>query len=110
MVLYWNHIGTIASKDMPNLSIKNVPESVLEKLRERAQRNHRSIQGELMALVSEAVEPGVEGRKPLGDMNQRERGTKSVEEIWAALRAKSPLPVAEAPTAVEIIRADRDGR
>jgi len=31
---------------MPNLSIKNVPESVVQKLRERARRNHRSMQGE----------------------------------------------------------------
>ncbi|WP_373684617.1 FitA-like ribbon-helix-helix domain-containing protein [Ramlibacter montanisoli] len=32
---------------MPNLSIKDVPEDVAEALRQRASRNHRSLQGEL---------------------------------------------------------------
>jgi len=40
---------------MPKPPIENVPEVVIEKLRERARRNHRSMQGELMALVSDAV-------------------------------------------------------
>ena len=40
---------------MPNLSIKDVPEAWAEALRQRAARNHRSLQGELMALVEQAV-------------------------------------------------------
>lgn len=95
---------------MPNLSIKNVPESVLEKLRKRAQRNHRSMQGELMALISEAVEAPTEGYAPAREMHGRERGTRTAEEIWAALRARNPEPVTGGPSAAEIIRADRDGR
>jgi len=38
-----------------NLSIKNVPEEMAAKLRERAQRNHRSLQGELMAILENAA-------------------------------------------------------
>lgn len=38
-----------------NLSVKNVPESLATKLRARAERNHRSLQGELMAILEEAV-------------------------------------------------------
>ena len=34
---------------MPSLSIKDVPESLLEAMRQRAARNHRSLQGELLA-------------------------------------------------------------
>ena len=34
-----------------NLSIKGVPESLAERLRARAERNHRSLQGELMAII-----------------------------------------------------------
>ena len=41
---------------MPNLSIKDVPEAWAEALRQRAARNHRSLQGELMALVEQAVQ------------------------------------------------------
>ena len=38
-----------------NLSVKNVPEALAAKLRERAERNHRSLQGELMAILEEAL-------------------------------------------------------
>ena len=34
-----------------NLSVKNVPDDLAERLRERAKRNHRSLQGELMAIL-----------------------------------------------------------
>ena len=36
------------------LSIKNVPTDLAERLRTRAARNHRSLQGELMAILDEA--------------------------------------------------------
>ena len=42
---------------MPDLSVKNVPEDVVEKLRERAKRNHRSLQGELLSILEESLEP-----------------------------------------------------
>ena len=38
-----------------NLSIKNVPDEIAEELREKAARNHRSLQGELMAIIEEAA-------------------------------------------------------
>ena len=37
-----------------NLSVKNVPDALAAKLRERAERNHRSLQGELMAILEAA--------------------------------------------------------
>ena len=40
-----------------NLSIKNVPEDIVEPLRNRARRNHRSLQGELLAILEQAVAP-----------------------------------------------------
>jgi plasmid stability protein len=43
---------------MPNLSIKDVPEALAEKLRQRAVRNHRSLQGELMAMLEAATDEG----------------------------------------------------
>jgi antitoxin FitA len=53
LVLIWLQIGTI---DMPvNLSVKNVPDDVAEKLRQRAKVNNRSLQGELLALLASAV-------------------------------------------------------
>ncbi len=36
-----------------NLSIKNVPDQLAEQLRKRAARRHRSLQGELLAILEE---------------------------------------------------------
>ena len=38
-----------------NLSIKNVPDEIAEQLRRRAAKNHRSLQGELISIIEEAV-------------------------------------------------------
>ena len=44
------------------LSIKNVPDAVVERLRARAKANRRSLQGELLAMVErDAAEAGPEG-------------------------------------------------
>ena len=40
-----------------NLSIKNVPDGLAAKLRSRARRNRRSLQGELMTILEEATRP-----------------------------------------------------
>jgi plasmid stability protein len=38
------------------LSIENVPEEKVELLKQRAERNHRSLQSELMAIINAATE------------------------------------------------------
>jgi plasmid stability protein len=40
-----------------NLSIKNAPDDVVERLRRRAERHHRSLQGELLAIIEDAARP-----------------------------------------------------
>ena len=114
---------------MATLSIKDVPETWAEALRQRAARNHRSLQGELMALVEKAVvesgpvspEPGPAQRAPgiapeqaaaidrFGDPVIR-RGSKTVEEIAAEHRKRFPKPISGGALAVDIVRADRDAR
>ena len=42
---------------MSSLTVKNVPEEMLILLRERAKRHHRSLQGELMLILEEAIAP-----------------------------------------------------
>ncbi|HEY2618409.1 MAG TPA: hypothetical protein VGI78_13805 [Acetobacteraceae bacterium] len=37
------------------LSVKNVPDDLARRLKERAARNHRSLQGELMAILESVV-------------------------------------------------------
>ena len=47
-----------------NLSIKNVPDVMAGKLRKRADGNHRSLQGELMALLESALGSAQMARDP----------------------------------------------
>ena len=96
---------------MPNLSIKDVPEHVAEALRERAARNHRSLQGELMAIITEALQPASPARPIAHPQVQGcRRGTRTIEDIAEELRAKHPQPIRRGPLGVDIIREDRDSR
>lgn len=91
---------------MPNLSIKNVPESVVEKLRRRAEGNHRSLQGELLTLVCRAVERSdYPSRDSASDSTSP--GWMSVEDVHEAWRG---VPADTAPAAIDIVRKDRDRR
>ena len=96
---------------MPNLSIKDVPEEVAEALRQRAARNHRSLQGELMAILHAALRPD-SGKREAAEQRSFEgpRGTRTIEEFARESRVLYPEPVRKGPLAVDIIRADRDSR
>ena len=110
---------------MANISVKDVPEQWAEALRQRAARNHRSLQGELMFLIEQAVNGGETGAlRPDIPMGREGRvvgfdprgypivrqGWKTVEQVVAELNAKYPGPVTGVPLGVDIIRADRDSR
>ena len=96
---------------MPNLSIKDVPEDIAEGLRQRAARNHRSLQGELMAIIQQAVGHGaVAQSRYLGPAIGERRGTRTIEEFAEESKVLYPEPVRGGPMAVDIIRADRDSR
>lgn len=93
---------------MTNLSIKNVPEPVVESLRARARRNHRSLQGELLALVTESVRTETD---VAGGSDEAPGPTPvDIEEIAAEHRVRWPKPFAHGPSGAEIIRAERDAR
>ena len=86
VVLFWSQIRT-----MPvNLSIKNAPDHVVMRLRQRAERNHRSLQGELLAIIEDAA---------------REDQPSTPAEVLAEVRR---LGLRTPSEAVSIIRADRD--
>ncbi len=99
---------------MPNLSIKDVPEAVAEALRRRAARNHRSLQGELLRLVTlAALEDGAAGEAdPLAAVAPGEppEGHKTLERIVAEHRTRRTRVVRGAPRGTEVARADRDAR
>jgi antitoxin FitA len=75
-----------------NLSIKNAPDELVAELKLRAQRNHRSMQGEVLAILDEVV------RAP-----QR----LTPDQVLAKVQQLGLRTPAEA---TEIIRADRDRR
>ena len=75
-----------------NLSIKNAPDDVVQLLRARAERHHRSLQGELMAIIESAV---------------REDRAATPADILAEVRQ---LGLRTPSEAAAIVRADRDDR
>jgi len=104
-----------------NLSIKAVPEHVAARLRARAERNHRSLQGELMAIIESAVDAVAEpdsatpARGAVVGFDRRGRpivrkGTRRIEDIAAELFRLTPQPRLDLPRSVDIVRAMRDSR
>ncbi len=87
-----------------NLSIKNVPDDLAEKLRSNAHRNHRSLQKELLSVLERAAElPAISFA---GERLARS-GRLSIEE--AARRARERFPNGT-PSSVAFIREQRDSR
>ncbi len=75
-----------------NLSIKNVPDELAERLRERAARNHRSLQGELMAILEQSV---------------TDKAVVTPREILDEVRN---LGLKSGALAARMVREERDGR
>lgn len=75
-----------------NLSIKNVPDELAERLRLRAASRHRSLQGELLAILEQAV---------AGD---------SRITLEQALDYVRDLGLNTPAEARDMVRADRDAR
>jgi len=74
-----------------NLSIKNVPDEVVAELRAQAKRHHRSLQGELLAILEEAVR--VE-RLTISELRRRVQG----------------MDLRTGPEAQAMVREGRDAR
>jgi plasmid stability protein len=95
---------------VPNLSIKNVPDDVVARLRARARANHRSLQGELLELACRAVATPDAGAVSSNHLRSEPGGGKSIEQIAAEHETRQPQPVVDAPRAAELIRRERDAR
>ncbi len=90
MELLWSQIGAAAKM---NISIKNVPEELVRALKERAKRNHRSLQGEVLAVLEDSA--------------KFQRPRRSIHEIAADIRK---LGLKSPSEATQMIRDDRDSR
>jgi plasmid stability protein len=75
-----------------NLSIKNVPDELAAQLKARAARNHRSLQGELLAILESVAQP-----PPL----------LTLEDVW---KQGKRLELSTPPESAEWVREMRDAR
>jgi antitoxin FitA len=88
-----NHfiIVLVISVHHASLTIRNIPQPVLDRLKARARQNHRSMQGEIRAILEDAaIAP-----------------RRSLSEAYARMRATG---VTSAAASATLIRADRDVR
>lgn len=85
-------MGTRAMTGTVSLTIRNIPRAVLERLRTRAGRHRRSMQGEVLAILESAA-----AEAPL---------RRSAAEILHRIRG---LGVRTPDEATDMIRDDRDG-
>ncbi len=105
-----------------DFSVKRVPDAIARRLRERAERNHRSLQRELLCILEAAAVESVAGEvaeprsKPYrverrslreGDV-RKAKDRLSLDELWdRARRIGGPIP---GEPATSIVRSDRDER
>jgi plasmid stability protein len=105
------------------LTIKQVPDRVADKLRVRAAASHRSLQGELMAILEEAVlqgaqlarqpEPPPYAVKPLVKSSSKAvpvHGKRlTLGELWERARRLGPPSRSESAAIVRKLRDERYG-
>ena len=82
----WCHNGSVSDV---TLSVKNVPRDIARRLKARASRNHRSLQGELLAILTDASQ------------------TTTVSDLADLVKR---LQLTTPSEAAAMVREDRDGR
>ncbi len=109
------------------LTIKQVPDRVAQELRTRAAASHRSLQGELMAILEEAVlQSAAEAREPEAApyVAKRKRAAKTtasgrvpahgkrltLSELWERSRRLGPRLKSESTAIIRALRDERYGR
>jgi plasmid stability protein len=100
------------------LTIKQVPEALAARLRARAAANHRSLQGELMALLDEVTAQPLRTREPAPPLYSKKPSQKSrdlpahgrrltLAELWERSRRLGAKSQSES---AQIVRDTRDAR
>ena len=103
------------------LTIKQVPDRVADRLRVRAAAGHRSLQGELMAILEEAVtqaapqarqtDPPAYGVKPASSKAAPAHGKRmTLAEAWERARRLGPPSKSESVEIGRKLRDERHGR
>ncbi len=84
---------------MPNLTVRKIPKDIYRRLKESARRNRRSLNAEILAVLSD--EDGWKLRRL-----QIAAVMPELDKARAELARKYP----NAPDSVDLIREDRDSR
>ena len=106
------------------LTIKQVPDRVADRLRSRATANYRSLQGELMAILEEAVlQNALQAKQPSTPAYAVKRTPKPVSkkvpvhgrrltlgELWERSRRLGPGSKSESTAMVRSLRDERYSR
>jgi hypothetical protein len=106
------------------LTIKQVPDRVADKLRLRAAASHRSLQGELMAILEDAVSQGApQARQPEPPPYTVKPSAKTTAkappvhgkrltlgELWERARRLGPPAKSESAALIRKLRDERYGR
>jgi len=107
----------IQSSAMPHLSIKDVPAAWAEALRQRALQHHRSLQGELMAILEQVLTQPVSGpasaAAPGLDRTGRpvlRQGSKTLAQVRQELLTRYPQVITAQASSVALIREGRESR
>ena len=108
-IIFWLRSRPVHFIPNEAASIKNVPEHVVDKLRQRAAEHHRSLQGELMDLICRSTDEDVSDATNIGRGGDTS-GWLSIEEIAAELATPPARSSRTVPLAVDIIRRARDSR
>lgn len=79
---------------MPSITVKNIPESIYQQLKKRAQAQHRSINSEIIACLEQStlslrVSPE-EILRQARKMRQQTKGSLSAREIQEAIDQGRP--------------------
>jgi len=84
---------------MPNLTVRNIPKEVYAVLRQDAKRNRRSLNAEILAMLSDKAEMA----------RRRAEAAKVIPEL-RKIREEIARKYPNQPDSVDLIREDRDSR
>jgi plasmid stability protein len=84
---------------MPNLTLRNIPAEDYAELRQDARQNRRSVNAEVLTMISRRVE-----------MNRRRRQAAKVIQKLRKEREQIAREYPHQPDSADLVREDRDSR
>ena len=113
------HNGSTEGPCVPvTLTIKNVPDRLAEKLRARAAASHRSLQGELMSILNEAIAAGSTANEPAPAYQVKKAAKEpaahgrrlTLRELWERARRLGATSPGESAAIIRALRDERHRR